>query len=153
MKDTADTPKKRRRPRKPEDWRPAFLAALRDYGVVRYACEQAKVGFKTAYRHRADHDVFRAEWDEALEEACDLLELEARRRGVDGVDKPIYHEGVQIDNIKQYSDTLLIFLLKGARPHKFRDNHRHEVVGKDGGPVQVHVYLPENGRDASPRTD
>lgn len=146
MKDTADTPKKRCRPQKPEDWKPAFLAALRDYGVVRYAAEQARVAFKTAYRHRDEDEAFRLAWQEALEEAADLLELEARRRGKDGVDKPVYHEGVKIDTIKQYSDTLLIFLLKGARPQKYRDNHRHEVVGKDGGPVQVHVYIPDNGR-------
>lgn len=101
---------------------------------------------RTVYDHRTRDENFARAWDEALEEACDLLEAEARRRGVEGIDKPVYHEGVKVDTIKQYSDTLLIFLLKGARPHKYRDNHRHEVVGKDGGPVQVHVYVPDNGR-------
>ena len=34
-------------------------------------------------------------------------------------------------------------------PKKFGDKITQEVVGKDGGPVQVvQVYLPDNGRDA-----
>lgn len=136
----------RRRTPHTRDWKPEFLAALRDCGIVRLACEAAKMPRRTVYNHRTEDSAFATAWDEALEEACDLLEAEARRRGKDGVDKPVYHEGVKIDTIKQYSDTLLIFLLKGARPQKYRDNHRHEVVGKDGGPVQVHVYIPDNGR-------
>ena len=126
-----------RRTAKKDDWRPKFIAALRDLGNVRRSCEAAKVGRRTVYDHRTRDQDFAHEWDEALEEACDLLEEEARRRGVEGVDKPVYHEGVRIETVKHYSDTLLIFLLKGARPAKYRDNHRHEVVGRDGGPIRI----------------
>jgi hypothetical protein len=128
-RDTLDTPKKK-------DWKPQFLKALRHLGVVRHACEQAHVPYKTAYRRRDEEQAFREDWDEALDEAADLLELEARRRAVDGIDKPIYHQGEEIDVVKSYSDTLLIFLLKGARPGKYRDNVHHEVTGKGGGPVR-----------------
>ena len=55
--------------------------------------------------------------DEAVAEGIDLLEEEARRRAVDGVNKrPIYHRGVQVGEIAQYSDKLLIFLLERRRP-------------------------------------
>jgi hypothetical protein len=37
---------------------------------------------------------FKALYDEALEDALDQLEEEARRRAVDGVLKPIYHEQI-----------------------------------------------------------
>ena len=35
----------------------------------------------------------------------------------------------------EYSDTLLIFLLKGVRPQKYRDNVRQEISGPDGSPL------------------
>ena len=129
MRRTRRTPEKR-------DWKPEFLQALRDQGIVRLACEAAHMPRRTVYDHRERDEAFRTAWDEALEEACDLLEAEARRRSVEGIDKPVYHQGVRVDTIRQYSDTLLIFLMKGARPHKYRDYYVHEVTGKDGGPVR-----------------
>ena len=59
---------------------------------------------------------------EAREEACDALESEARRRAVKGVRRPVYYKGKLIGYIRKYSDTLLIFLMKAARPDKYRDN-------------------------------
>jgi hypothetical protein len=50
-----------------------------------------------------------------------VLEAEARRRAAEGINKPIYYQGQRVDAIKEYSDTLLIFLLKGALPHKYRE--------------------------------
>ncbi len=40
---------------------------------------------------------------------------------------------------KEPSDTLLIFLLKGAMPHKYKERVAQEVSGSGGGPVQVVV--------------
>ena len=44
---------------------------------------------------------------------CDALEAEARRRAVEGVRKPVFYQGVICGWVGEYSDTLLIFLLKG----------------------------------------
>ena len=55
----------------------------------------------------------------------------------DGVEEPVYHQGVCIDTIHKYSDTLLIFLLKGHAPAKYRENHRVEHTGDGGGPLVV----------------
>ena len=49
------------------------------------------------------------------------LEDEAVRRGVEGVERGIYHNGKRIATECEYSDTLLIFLLKGAMPEKYRE--------------------------------
>jgi hypothetical protein len=93
------------------DWRPAFLLALREAGAVRYACEAAGVGRTTAYRHRERDATFASAWAEAIEDACDELEAEARRRAKEG------------------SDQLLMFLLKSHRPRVYRDAHRIEHAG------------------------
>lgn len=60
-------------------------------------------------------------WDDAIVEGAEALEQEAFRRAVEGTDKPIVHLGVITDTIKEYSDTLLIFLLKGRLPEKYKD--------------------------------
>ena len=110
---TNGTPKKART--RAADWRPAFLAALADCGVVRYAAEEAGVSRRTAYRAREADEPFRDGWDDALQAGADALEAEARRRALSG------------------SDTLLIFLLKGARPATYRDNAKVDVTSKGEG--------------------
>lgn len=122
---------------KKERWPEKFIAALADSGNVRAACEVAGIARKTAYGKRNTDLAFAAEWDAALEEACDTLEAEARRRAVEGVDKPVYQQGMKVGVIREYSDTLLIFLLKGNRPSKFKETVRQELTGKDGGAIQV----------------
>ena len=116
MDGTTGTPKK-------GPWPRAFLAALRRSGVVRSACRAARVGRSTAYRHRETDPDFAERWDDAIEDAVDGMESEARRRAVDGTDRPVFHAGKQIGTIREYSDTLLIFLLKANRPEKYRDNY------------------------------
>ena len=72
---------------------------------------------------------FRADWDEALEEARELLEAEARRRAAIGVDEPVFYKGKVVGHIRKYSDNLLMFLLKAHWPEKFRDNYAVEHSG------------------------
>jgi hypothetical protein len=99
---TPATPKKRGPPARV--WQPAFLAALANSANVRAACAAAGVDRHTAYRHRERNARFRAAWDQALEEACDLLVATAWQRALSGL-----------------SDTLLIFLLKSHQPAVYRE--------------------------------
>src|SRR4051812_1251527 len=71
-------------------WVKAFLAAFRDTGNVRRACEAAGKSRTVVYEHRKADPGFAAAFDEAREDAADLLEGEARRRAVDGVDEPVF---------------------------------------------------------------
>jgi hypothetical protein len=52
---------------------------------VRRACAAAGAARSAVYRARSNYPDFAAAWDEAVEEAADLLEAEARRRAVEGV--------------------------------------------------------------------
>lgn len=101
--------------------RSAFLEALASFGTVRHACEAADVGRSTVYEWREEDADFAAAWDAALEEAADTLEREAMRRAAEGVDKPVFQGGALVGFVREYSDTLLIFLLKGLRPEKYRE--------------------------------
>jgi hypothetical protein len=72
------------------------------------------------------------DFEEAMFEAknayVDGLEAEADRRAIEGVVKPVYYRGVRVDNgeVRDFSDTLLIFRLKAERPEKYRENIKAE---------------------------
>jgi hypothetical protein len=157
---------KRKRPTEPTpkkgspspQWRGRFLTALAACGNVSHAARAARVGRDTAYQHRRQDAEFAAAWADAIEEANDNLEAEARRRAVDGVDEPVVYQGELMGSwvgpdgkpatketegarfipltVKKFSDVLLIFLLKGNRPDKFRE--RIGIGGdQDAPPVKV----------------
>lgn len=111
-------------------WYKAFIACMRDTGNVRESCEAAGITRTSAYNQRKADEEFAAQWDEAMEEAADALETEARRRAHEGLRRykflrdgtPIEHPVTREPYYEhEYSDRLLEFLLKGARPDKFRD--------------------------------
>lgn len=117
--------------------RTKFLAALRESASVTKACEMAAIGRVTAYQWRNSDPAFAEEWEATLDAAIEDLEAEARRRALVGIEKGVWHQGERVGTEIQYSDTMLIFLLKAAKPAKYRDNSRVELTGKDGGPIQT----------------
>lgn len=140
---TNRTPKKRTA----TDWSRACLVSLAECGNISEACKVAGVGRQTFYDRRDADDTFAAAATEALEVATEALELEARRRAKDGCDRPVFHQGAQCGVIREYSDTLMIFLLKAHKPEKYRENIRHEHTGEGGGPIR---FIEVRRADPSP---
>ena len=128
------------RPRTP--WQPVFLEVLATSGNITLSAHKVGISRVQAHRTRATNKAFAALWDEAIEESMDLLEAEARRRAAVGVVRNVYHQGKVVGHEKHYSDTLLIFLLKGGRPEKYRENVNH----KHDGNVNVAVQKTEERR-------
>jgi hypothetical protein len=86
-------------------------------GKIVAACQAAQLDHSMHYYwHRTDPD-YAAAFAEAKAIAGERLEEEAFQRAYAG------------------SDTLLIFLLKGAMPKKYGDKIAH--TGKDDGPIDV----------------
>lgn len=121
------------------DWRKRFLERYRVHGNQTLAAAEVGISRRRVQQLRRESEEFRAHYDEAAEEAADRLEAEAWRRAVEGVRRKRFNRSgqpiVDPDTGEQYteqehSDTLLIFLLKGLRPEKFRENLR--VDGKLG---------------------
>lgn len=106
-------------------WRERFIAALRNSGNVRASCQAAGVSRVTAYRTYQESEEFAREWDEALEEAIDTLEAAAWQRARDGVTRtePIMYQGQKVGErvVTEYSDQLLVTLLKAHRPEKYKE--------------------------------
>ena len=114
-----------------------FLAALAVNGNVSDAAKQANVSRIAFYALRKKSKQFAEQWEEALEQGIDALELEAHRRAVEGIDEPVYYKGDVVGKVRKYSDTLLIFLLKGNRPEKYADFHK--ISNPDGKPLTVEI--------------
>ena len=101
------------------------MAELASHGNVSQACQASRICRQHAYRIRNRNTQFRGAWDEAIETGLDGLEGEARRRAVEGWDEPVFGklgpgQGTgQVGTVRKFSDTLLIFLLKGGRPEKY----------------------------------
>lgn len=97
-----------------------ILASVRRSGNVAEAARLVGIGRRTLYAWRAEDPAFAAACDEARQAYVDALETEADRRGVEGVIRPVFYKGEQVAEVREYSDTLLIFRLKGERPAKYR---------------------------------
>lgn len=74
-------------------WAKPFLTALAATGIVARAARAAGIESGAAYKLRQSDADFAAAWDEALEDAADTLEAEARRRAVEGVAEPVVYQG------------------------------------------------------------
>jgi hypothetical protein len=109
----------------------AFLDALRDGQSVTAACIDAGFGRRTAYEWREADEDFRKAWDEAVDEGTDRMEDEAYRRAVQGTSKPVYQGKELVGHVQEYSDTLMIFMLKARRPEKFKErvSNEHSAEG------------------------
>jgi hypothetical protein len=143
------------------DWKPAFLAALRELPVIAHACKAVDIERSTAYRAREADEGFAKAWDEAQEDGIDRAEQEAFRRGVVGFEEPVIDKGrlayryeryldddgaehyrLLLDDhgqpvpltVRKHSDMLLGLVLKGRRKKVYAD--RTELTGPEGGPVQ-----------------
>lgn len=126
-----------------------FLAAYRESGNIRLACEVAGLTRTTHYAWLKEDPDYAERFKYAQMEAAELLEEEARRRAVEGVDEPVgWYQGSPGGTVRRYSDTLLIFLLKGAKPEKYRERYEHS--GVDGAPMRMLVEFVDPPNADSP---
>jgi hypothetical protein len=100
-----------------------FLERYAETGSISMASQHAGVSRRTHLKWKAKDKAFCAAHEEALSIAVELMEHEARERALKGRLEPVYYAGKPCGAIRRYSDTLLIFLLKAARPEKYRDNY------------------------------
>lgn len=104
----------------------AFLAAYSQCGNITQAAELSDNARANHYRWLNESDMYKKAFEAAEEEAADRLESEARRRAVQGVEEPVFYQGVECGTVKKYSDNLLMFLMKGANPDKYADRVKSE---------------------------
>jgi len=114
----------------------AFLAAYREGNSIKAATAIAGVDRTAVYKWLEADAHFAVAFGLAKQDAVEAFEQEARRRAIDGVKKVrgVYHEGVIVgyQEETEYSDTLLIFMLKGMAPEKYRERQDISLAGAKG---------------------
>lgn len=122
----------------------AFLQAYIEMGGhVSKAARAARVDRSTPYNWLAADPAYKEAFERAKEQAADVLEAEVIRRGAHGFDEPVFYQGKVVGQIRKYSDNLLMFMLKGLRPAKFRDNYNPLAVA--AGDVKIQIQIPRPG--------
>lgn len=130
------------------DARARFLESLRASANVSKSAESIGVSRTCVYEHKANDEAFAAAWDDAIEEATDALEAEARRRALEGWDEPVWHHGIQCGVVRKYSDRLLELMLRAHRT-RYR-SQSVELSGPNGAPVPTSIrveYVTGDGDD------
>ncbi len=120
-----------------------FLQAYSTCGNVTQAARIAGVDRATHYVWLETDEQYAEAFQQAQEAAADYLEQEAWRRATQGVEQDVFYKDKKIATKREYSDTLLIFLLKGIRPDKYKERAQTELTGPGGGPVKVDMSPEE----------
>ena len=119
------------------DAREIFLEHLRETSNISKSARLALVDRSTVYRWREESPVFAAAWDDAIDEATDALEAEARRRAIEGDGEYVVSMGQLVKDPKtgkylttrKRSDGLMTLRLKAHRPEKFRERYDVQQSG------------------------
>ena len=121
-----------------------FLRCYRETGSVTKACQAADIDRSIHYRRLKADPKYAQAFAEAQECAVAVLEDECIRRAT-GVDEPVVYQGefsyplvrdakgkIQRSltplTVRKYSDSLLMFLLRGAKPERYRERFDHTVT-------------------------
>jgi len=90
-----------------EDRRAIYLAALETTGIKITARREAGVTDTTVRNHRRKTEGFKEAEAEATRAYRARIEAEIHRRGIEGVEEPIYWQGEVVGHVIKYSDKLL----------------------------------------------
>lgn len=120
-----------------------FLVWISTTANVALASERSGISRDSHYDWMRGDPAYRKAFAVAMDRGIDALEAEATRRAYEGVLKPVYNNGkravdVKVDEkgtvvlkdgkpiaipaaIREYSDALMMFILRGRRPERYRD--------------------------------
>jgi hypothetical protein len=111
----------------PQHKKELFLSEYSKLGTILKAAKAADVDRKTHYNWLKSDPEYGELFERAKEDYLEKLEAEADRRAVEGTLRPVFHQGEECGQIREFSDTLLIFRLKCLAPEKYRENQKIDV--------------------------
>lgn len=143
----------------------AFLAAYVRTASITKAARAARIERRLHYVWLLDDPDYPKQFEAAQREAAQILEDEAIRRAHEGVLEPLVYKGrfqykqrakkdaagnvVKINDrvvmedygaplaIRAYSDGMMMFLLRGFMPTKYKENASLELSGPGGGAIPL----------------
>lgn len=104
-----------------------FLEAFEQCGVIAEAARLANIDQDCHWIWLHADPQYKAAFVKAEQIAADRLETELINRVYDGVKEDVWWQGQIVGATRKFSDTLLIFALKGAKPDKYREQWKGEL--------------------------
>lgn len=131
------------------NWTPAlmkelkmvFLRAYARHGIASDGTVAAGITRRIYKRWRRDDEEFEENCKDAEEMANDLMEREARRRAIDGFERPIIYQGEITGEYTDFSDALMGTLMRGNKPEKYKERVQH------GGSIGRPMTLDEETKE------
>lgn len=117
-------------------WVSPFLEHLRTSCNVAGSCRAVGISSAAVYALRDKDADFAAAWDDALEDAYDYLEAEARRRAFEGVEEPVVYQGQLTPVWERNSDGTFV---------KDDDGNLTQELNPDGSPKYLTVRKYSDG--------
>mgnify|MGYP001603041094 FL=1 len=111
--------------------RRVYLVSLSRNWNFNQAALAADIDRVTGWLWRTDLEdkAFQTALQQAAEIFIERAEVELWRRGIDGVEKPVYQGGRLVGTVREYDTTAAIFMMKGAKPEKYRERFEHTGAG------------------------
>ena len=142
-----------------------FIAAYQQHGILALACKETGIPLHTV-EHWSTNETqgFKKRRALADRSALGVVEAEIHRRGIEGIDHPVIHQGKITDTYKQYSDNLLMFRAKRLDP-EYKDNPppvaddsarqaleamTRAVVQFNADSIQININQGESGSEEKP---
>lgn len=120
------------------EWKPAFIAYLREHPHVKRAAEASGVLRKNAYKARVHDAQFAADWDEAIKE------------GVGNIQDIAIEQAMKGDSRWQ---TMMIFLMKNWLPERYKETVQNEISGPGGNALTINVVYADATDTGPTNTD
>jgi hypothetical protein len=96
-----------------------FIKILTKTGCVLDACRGVGISSTSAYRTKEKLPLFAQQWESAQKRAATSLDAVAWKRGVEGVEEPVYHQGKFSHMAVKRSDSILRLLMIGSDKKKY----------------------------------
>lgn len=103
-----------------------FLKAFAEHANVGLAAQAAHINRTTVYTWLEHDEAFSFAFNQAKEDARDVLRAEIYRRAKEGWDEPVWGAKGLKGTVRKYSDTLLIFHAKAMMP-EYREKSQVDV--------------------------
>jgi len=129
-------------PKLVKELKQVFCRSYARHGIISDGTVAAGITYRTYHKWRKDDELFNEDCKTAEAMANDLMEREARRRAIDGFERPIIYQGEVTGEYTDFSDALLTTLMKGNKPEKYKERTQHS--GQIGRPLTLDEETKED---------
>ena len=142
IRDYFETEERKWTPTLTRELKMVFLRAYARHAIVSDGLLAAGVTYRIVRRWQKDDELFSEDCKTAEAMANDLMEREARRRAIEGFDRPVIYQGRITGAYTDYSDARLTTLMKGNKPEKYKE--RTQLSGTVGRPLTLDEETKED---------